>query len=328
MISNNLSLLTGNTLVLHYHFDDDTHTIDAFVQNRCECEFLSILKEIAGLVNTDTHIETEPFAEGGIRRWFKVVSREDNEKGAISAAIITSILTAVVATPLSTPVGTVANKMAEMVFEDKELKKLKRGKLKLEIEKIIQDLKDKNQKLDQNNVIKKRKSNFYDILNKYPKVTKISFVIANSEKTHLTDEKFVCRKDFKSQILVSDNLEPVTKDNAVIEIISPVLKKGKYKRWLGIYKGNPISFQMKSLEFNALVQKGDIQFKNGTSINCQLNIKRKIDNEGKERVIGYDVLRVNSYLENEIAVQTFEGKNQKIKNEVKTQQLDLFDMFF
>lgn len=328
MISNNLSLLTGNTLVLHYHFDDDTHTIDAFVQNRCECEFLSILREIAGLVNIDTHIETEAFAEGGIRRWFKVVSREDNEKGAISAAIITSMLTTVIATPLSTSVGAAANKITEKVFEDKELKKLKRGKLKLEIEKIIQDLKDKNHDLDQNNVIKKRKSNFYDILNKYPKVKKVSFVIANSEKTHLTDEQIVYRKDFKSQILVSDNLEPITKNNAVIEIISPVLKKGKYKRWLGIYKGNPISFQMKSLEFNALVQKGDVQFKNGTSINCQLNIKRKIDNEGKERVIGYDVLRVNSYLENEIAVQTFEGKNQKIKNEVKTQQLDLFDMFF
>ena len=37
---------------------------------------------------------------------------------------------------------------------------------------------------------------------------------------------------------------------------------------------------------------------------------------------------VNSYLENEIAVETFEGKNQMKKNEVKAQQLDLFEMFF
>lgn len=317
MNSNNLSILAGNTLVLHYHFDDDSHNIDAFVQNKCECEFLSILREIAGVINTDTHIETEPFAEGGIRRWFKVVPREDNEKGAISAAIITSMLTTVISTPLSTSVGTAAIKMAEKVFEDSELKKLKKGKLKLEIEKIMQDLKDKNHDLNQNNVIKKRKSNFYEILNKYPKVKKVSFVVANSAKTPLIDEKVVFRKDFNSQILVSDNLEPITNDNAVIEIISPVLKKGKYRRWLGIYKGNPISFQMKSLEFNALVQKGDIQFKNGTSINCQLNIKRKIDNEGKEKVIGYDVLSVKSYLENEIAVQTFEGKNEKRKKRSK-----------
>jgi hypothetical protein len=327
MISNNLSLLAGNTLVLHYHFDDDTHTIDAFVQNKCECEFLCILREIADLLNTDTHIETEPFTEGGIRRWFKVVSREDDEKGAISAAIITSMLTTVIATPLSTSVGTAATKMAERVFEDKELKKLIKGKLKPDIETLFQDLKDKNLDLDQNNVIKKRKSNFYETLNKYPKVKKVSFVVTNSEKTPLIDEIVVYRKDFKGQILVSDTLEPITNNNAIIEIISPVLKKGKYKRWLGIYTGNPISFQMKSLEFNALVQKGDIQFKNGTSINCLLNIKRKIDNEGKERVIGYDVVRVNSYLENEIAVQTFEGKKQKQKNEVKAQQLDLFDMF-
>jgi len=327
-MTNNLSLLAGNTLELHYHFDDDTHTIDAFVQNRCECEFLSILREIAGFLNTDTSIETEPFAEGGIRRWFKVVSREDNEKSAVSAALITSMLTTVIATPLSTSMGTAATKIAERVFDDKELKKLKKGNLKIEIEKIMQELKNKCKDLDQNNVIKKRRSNFYEILNKYPKVKKVSFVVANSEKTPLLDEKVVYRKEFKNQILVSDNLDPITNDNAIIEIISPVLKKSRYKRWLGIYKGNPVSFQMKSQEFNALVQKGDVQFKNGTSINCQLNIRRKIDNEGNERVIGYDVLRVNSYLENEIAVETFEGKNQMKKNEVKAQQLDLFEMFF
>lgn len=320
----NLSLLNGNTLELHYWFGDESHNIDAIVQNKCECEFLCVLREIASSFNAEILIETEPFADGGLRRWFKVITKEENKKGAITAVIITTLMTGIFVTPLTTAISTTTGKIIENIFEDKELKELEKEKLKLEIDKLKQETQNKDQILNQSNVIKKRKSNFYEILDKYPKVSRVSFVVANPEKMHLVDEKTVYRKDFKGFILVSDELEPIENENATIEIISPVLKKGKYK-WMGIYNGLPIHFNMKSKEFKALIQSGKVLFKNGTSINCQLNIRRKIDNEGEEEIVGYDVLRVNSYFENEKPIETPEGKSHRKNIEAWKQQTNLFE---
>ncbi len=50
-------------------------------------------------------------------------------------------------------------------------------------------------------MIKKRKSNFYEILDKYPKVNRVSFVVANPEKTHLIAEQSVYPKDFETRFM-------------------------------------------------------------------------------------------------------------------------------
>jgi len=55
-----------------------------------------------------------------------------------------------------------------------------------------------------------------------------------------------------------------------------------------------------------------------------LTIKKKIDNEGFEKTVGYDVLRVNEYFENEKPIETPEGKYHRQKNEAEKQQLNLF----
>jgi hypothetical protein len=93
---------------------------------------------------------------------------------------------------------------------------------------------------------------------------------------------------------------------------------------MGIYSGNPIPFNMKSNEFKTLIQTGKIQFKNGTSINCFIVIRKKVDNEGLEKIIGYDVLRVNNYFENDKPIETPEGKHHRQKKEAEKQQLNLF----
>lgn len=172
---------------------------------------------------------------------------------------------------------------------------------------------------DENNTIKKRRSNFYEALEKYPKIDKVSLVLENEAKSLIYYATFVCKNNFKEYILTSDDLKPKEIDEAIIEIISPVLKKGKYK-WMGIYSGETISFDMKSNEFKTLVQTGRIEFKNGSSINCLLTIRKKIDNEGQEKVVGYDVSRVNHYFENDKPIETPEGKFHRQKQEAdKTQ---------
>jgi len=322
-LENNISLLDGNTLELHYWFDDKTHTMDANVHNRCEYEFLGIIREIASAFNAEIIIETEPLADGGLRRWFKIISKEESKKATITTALIVSLATAILITPVTTSVSKITEKLIERVFEDKEIKELEKEKLILEIEKLKQETQRNNLLLNQNYVVKKKRSNFYEALDNYHKVDKVSFIIENNDKIKLEDEKTVLRDKFKEYILVSDDLEPIEIENAIIEIISPVLKKGNYK-WLGVFDGISIPFNMRSKEFKTLVQTGVVQFKNGTSIDCFLTIRKKVDNEGLEKIIGYDVMRVNNYFENDKPIETPEGKHFRQKIEADERQLNLF----
>jgi hypothetical protein len=81
---------------------------------------------------------------------------------------------------------------------------------------------------------------------------------------------------------------------------------------------------MKSGEFKSLIQNGKIEFKNGSSIECHLQIRRKINNEGLEINVGYDVIRVNKYFENDSPIETKEGKHYRQIKEAQKSQLKLF----
>lgn len=324
MIDTNVSLLNANKIELHYWFNDDSHSMDAIIQNKCETEFLAILKEISSKLKVDIIIETEPLAEGGLRRFFKVLSKSENKNAVITTTLVTSILTAIIVTPISSFVGKTAETIIEKIFEDKELKELEKEglrlnneKLKIEIENLKQETQSNIQKLDSSNVIKKRRSNFYETLEGYSKVKKITFSVNDKNNKTLLSE-MVSKNDFKKFILATDDLEPLEIDDAVIEIISPVLKKGNYK-WIGIYNDELISFHMKSNEFKTRVQIGEIEFKNGSSINCELEIKRKMDGEGLVKNTQYNVLKVNDCFENKKPLELPDEKNKKIvkKNNTK-----------
>jgi len=317
MANEQISIVNANTLELHYWLNDESHSMDAFIQNRCEYEFLGVLKELCSLFDAEIIIETEPLAEGGIIRWFKILSKKD--KKSIIVGVIAGLAVAVFVTPISTSISKATEIIIEKIFEDKELNDLEKENLKLDIEL-------KRQKIEENNVIAKKRSNFYETLENYPKVEKFSISIENAEKISFSEEKIVAKNDFKEFILVNDDLEPTEIDGAIIEIISPVLKKGNYK-WMGIYNGEKISFNMKSNEFKTLVQIGDVEFKNGSSINCFLSIRKKIDNEGIENIVRYDVIRVNQYFENESPIETPEGRKYRQQKDAEKLQMKLdFDL--
>lgn len=312
-------IANANILELHYFLKNNLHTMDAIVENRCEYEVLAIIKEVADFYSLQVIIETEPTAEGGIRKWFKLVSKNENETAGITTAIIITLITIL----LSTPLTKISEKLIDKLFEDTELNELEKEKLKLEIDKLKDEAKFRNSLIEDSNSIKKRRSNFYETLSREKKIDKISFALTNSEKANLQIEKVVGKDDFKKFILVSDDLEPIIMESAEIEIISPVLKKGKYK-WMGYFSGEPIIFSMQSNEFKTLVQNAEVEFKNGSSINCVLQIKRKINNEGVEKVVGYDVLVINHYFENDLPIETLEGRKRKQQKEADRNQIDLF----
>lgn len=318
--NNELDLFYPNTLEIHYLFGDNSHSMDASIQNKCEYEILAIIKEVAGLLSIEITIETEPFGEGGLRKWLKAVSKEENKKGTITTAILTAFVSVILVVPLTK----VVEKAIDKLFEDTEMNDLQKEKLKLEIERLKQENAKGIEAIDYNILIKKRKSNFYETLEKYPKIDKVSFSVVDDAKERKTTEKTVEKKDFKNFILVTDNIAPLEMEGAIIEIVAPVLKKGKYK-WIGYHNGEVITFNMQSDEFKALVQNGKIEFKNGSSINCFLKIKRKVNNEGLEINVAYDVVRVDHYFENDKPIETKEGKHHRQIKEKQKTQLRLFN---
>ena len=69
------SIFQANTIELHYWMDDNSHIIDANIQNKCERELLDILDSIAGQWGLSVTIETMPLANGGVIRWFRLKAK-------------------------------------------------------------------------------------------------------------------------------------------------------------------------------------------------------------------------------------------------------------
>ena len=128
----NIIRVNANTLELHYWFVDESHSIDANVHNKCEFELLAIIKDIANTYSVEIQIETEPLAEGGLKRWFKIISKSEKKSAAISTAIIVAIITSILVTPLSTSIGKLTEKLIDRIFEDGSLRDIQNEKLKLD----------------------------------------------------------------------------------------------------------------------------------------------------------------------------------------------------
>lgn len=321
---NNMSILKGNTIELHYWFNDNSHTMNAIVFNKCEFEFLGIIKEIAQKLKIEFEVDTEPLQKGGLRSWFKFSSKEND---ALKMGVMIYLLTSVLGTPLTTTLDELTRMAIQHVFESDEVRQLKEQKeiaeLKYDIAKIEAETENLSRSIDENK-IKKRRSNYYESLSTCNKVNKVSVSVTDSTKSNTYYQREVLKKDFTNYIMTSDDTEPDNDENAIIEIISPVLKKGKYK-WTGIYNGAAITFKMKSNEFKTLVQTGQIQFKNGSSIDCHLVTNKKINAEGEVYISSYEVVLVNHYFENDKPIETPEGRRKRQKREAKLLQLNLFD---
>lgn len=302
---------------LHYLLENGVHSMNALVRNSAEKELLLIIERITTELEVEIDIESYPFEEGGLREFFKIIEKK-GKKNPFLSGIIATVLIAV---------------LTNHATKDFEKDKLEKEKIKLETEKIKLEIKKLNENLenDQKNEtseylirqsivifnsdikVVKHKSNFYSKLNQYPKVKSIETSSYNNEydayETYTVD-----KVDFDKFILQTDELEPDFNESAIIEIISPVLKKGNYK-WRGIYleTNEPISFYMKDSEFKQHVVSDSIPFQNGSQIVCELEIERRINEIGEIENHSYSVKLVQEVLN---ANQRFVTKHSKrIKRE-------------
>ncbi len=315
-------IIQGNKLELHYYLHEDSHSINAFIRNECEKELLSIFNEVIASLDLKIKIESEAFKEGGLRETW-IFLGENSVQLMLVLTIVSIILSRI---PIEN--RELVMLQAKNLKLDNELKRLELQKIKKEVsseEEISPDVIDRTIKiLDNDFKITRHKSNFYKKLNADQKVTKFSTTKLDNQSKPIDQEITVDRSQFKNFILHSNELPPNIDENASIDIISPVLKKGSFK-WKGFYKGEIINFEMKDQIFNESVLSKSIEFINGTTIKCVLHQKRKLDDTGLEKIYKNKVMTVFEVISSEHDIHTEQGKKYKRLQDQKNNQLK-FDL--
>lgn len=256
---------------IHYYFNDDSHSMNAFVRNKAEKDMLDALKQIGVLCDSEVSLETEAYQEGGLKE----------------IVLVGGLITANYFAPFFNDLAThFFIKDAEDKELDKQIKQETLKGLKLDNDKKEEELnKEIDKKFEDKQTIR-YVSNFYTKINNYEKIQKIGF--CDIEKTQ--EEFIVERKSFKNFIL-EDNKETIEDNDAIIEIISPILKEGKFK-WKGLYNSERIDFSMGDYSFKKDVIEGKHTFSNGSVIECNLQITITYDEFGDEKRKAYSIKEV------------------------------------
>ncbi|NSL55902.1 hypothetical protein [Uliginosibacterium aquaticum] len=306
--------------------------MDAFVRNKCESELLAIFQEVCATLGTSISIESLPLSEGGLREYWKVYGENSvqiNTTLTIFTVLVSIVSTALSRIPISDAEKDLREKtIQELTIEEKKLiveeKRLALETLRSEIKKGAVSTKaiEEAVKAAESNVkIQSRRSNFYKNLNGHKKVTAVGFSAHDIINHDIVSEHLVRRTDFTKYILLDNSLPTETIDNAVIEIVAPVLKEGNFK-WKGIYERETISFIMSDAEFKNSVLQKQISFQHGSCINCVLNIHRKFNEIGETEVTGYSVITVIDKTDGQSTIETPQGKrHREYKKLVMNQQV-------
>jgi len=309
-----------NQIELHYYFSDDTHSLNAFTRNKCEAEFLHIVKEIFETLELEIDIESVAFQEGGLKELWNLLGEH-----GIQISIIISIISLVIAIdPFSDD---------ELINLQKEDLQLSIEEHKLKIKRLKNDEPQNNQNIDidkvvsyfnSNHKVLRHRSDFYKSLITSSKITKIE--TSRMYNGQVIGSTQTIEKHEFSKYFISDSDLPIeTVEDANIEIIAALLKPDGNSQWKGIYKGKTISFYMKDKAFTKSVDSGEVIFKTGFTIICVLEIKSALNELGELKVKNHTVSTVLSTFEDDKKVETEQGKRYLAQKKKDLARPSLFD---
>jgi len=310
-------------LELHYYLSDKSHSMDAFVKNKAEAELLKVFKEISELIELDLSFEIEALTEGGIKEFIKILKKKKTKKQIAKILAVVGVIFSGVLTNIISDQFTKNPELEKSQLEESQLniKKLKRD---LEKEDILEEestliIENLTVIISNTDKIKFHRSNFYSNLLKENKIEQISTTELDENNNTLSEEKKVSRENFNKFIVHKVKIDSEFIEDVNIEIVSPVLKKGKMK-WRGYYDSKPISFNLLDSDFRNSVLNREVSFQNGTSIKCLLEFEKEMDDEGNIKTTEINVFDVSNIFEGETTIITKRGK--EIIEEKKQTKLD------
>lgn len=310
---------TASKLELHYYFNDSSHSMDAYIRNKCEAEILALIRDVAIALDLEIKLDSEALQEGGLKNIWKALG-----KNAGQISLILTILLALM-------------EIQQNYFNEDEmnveLKNLSIEEKKLTIQKLKNELengevkphtiKEATNLINLDFKILTRKSNFFKQLDSYDKITMLGVNTLTLDNEPTGEEKIILKQDFYRYILRTDELPDEIIENAEIEIISPVIKEGRYK-WKGIYLNEPINFAMNDSDFKNEVLTKQVSFQHGAIIQCVLKIGKELDETGEIIIKGYSVTTVLSKIDGNVVNETPQGKRYKYAKKFKEGQNELF----
>lgn len=311
----------ANKLEMRFFFNDKSNYMDAMIKHRCEKEVLSLIRSLADMLDVKMTVYNEPCVDEVYKEVWAVAGENSRSISIVLnlfMQILTRPLLSVGGQPLIDRTATDEEKMQRgLALFRHQLKLKKGGMIPHELLELLNTMPR----------FCKYKSNFYETLRGYPKVTKITVRELNENNKNRSGLLEVKREQFGFYILRSDDLPPVKDNKAVIEIISPVLKDSRF-RWKGIYNkgGETIDFYMDDEEFKKDMFDEKISFKSGMCIDCVLNIERRLTEMGETVHVSYTVETVVRTRFDKMEIITAQGKRhlRKLEAEKKQLTLDLF----
>lgn len=306
------------TLHLHYYFQDkDRHSLNAFVRNDNERDFLAILRHAFDITDADIQIEVLPQDEGGFIDKYKLVARTVRKAGGIITIVLTGVSAyfawktyelQLTVTDSQIQVNQSQDQLNRLQIEEIEGQRiLRQREIRKKIKLIELDSTPKTQKEKLGEEVSKgiadtlskdykalwHRSKFFDRSIKTPEIiTKITTQTFNEREMPVSKEHGTDRPDFQFFVLKTTSVDSLIDKDARIVIISPVLDRRKYT-WRGLYNNDVITFSMLDKLFIQKIQLKQVEFTNGTTIRCVLEQKRRIDDTtGLIKIIKSSVLRV------------------------------------
>lgn len=312
-----------NKLELRYYFNDKSNYMDAMIKHRSEKEVLSLVRTLADMLDIKMTVYCESFAQ---QEGFREIWSVAGENSRLISVLLNLFMQ--VWTRPSLLVG--GQPVVDRSVADEEKMQREIALLRSNLRKKMPGItvtRELVELLSASPRFCKCKSNFYEAVRGYPKVTKFTLRELNENNRSRSGSLEVKREQFDYYILRSDELPSVKDNKATIEIISPVLKDARY-RWKGIYNkgGETIDFYMCDEDFKKDMFDEKIAFKSGMCIDCVLEIQRKMSELGEVVNISYTVETVIRTRFDKMEIITPQGKRhlRKLEAEKKQLMLDLF----
>lgn len=307
--------------------------MDAVLLNKCEAEAQSAFLHIAERLGFDVVLEATTATEGGYRQIWKFVRNPKNlgvttvlataliGGGTIATSLLSALVTAAVsiwvAPPKPDPV--LEALQAELLRKSIEEKSLEIKAKTLAYEQALEQRSKQSQQepppqptqggspqqaeqkdatppsLQTDAKVVTRRTNFYKLLLPYHRVTGIGYGWKANDSEPISEHKYIDRAQFIDFIRPVEEIEPRIINDAVVEIVAPVLRSSEMK-WKGIFEGASIAFEMKDSDFKAGVLSKGVQFQSGDPIVCLLHVKYKINEVGERVVARYEAKAVYRFV--------------------------------
>ena len=309
---------------LHRYLPKGKHSVDAVLRNRSEAELLALFHEVAEALGVPVAIDAHALIEGGLREIWEWAGGNDRQITIILTVV--AILIALVPAIYESEADRLDERLTNLSIEEKELNiELLRKQLR-EIEPSTEESVKHSavEELKSHPRVVVRRSNFYRHLMHAESIEAIGISGLNRSLDQCTPEQIIERHQFHRFVLTSHRLRPEVDEDATIEIISPVLRDGRYK-WKGIYQGKPIGFSMADSSFRGQVVREEVSFQHGSFLNCVLHINRELDEVGEVVITGYTVAIVIKKYDDRQAIETVQGKEYRQAQAFRDGQDDLFE---